>query len=117
EVNIKIPLNTLMREGRLDRATRDPLLVDMTDDLIAAVLHDNRLQSGALGLMAEAGVARLDEYLQLLTRLERDGDLDRVVEGLPDDERLQERRRRGLGLTRPELAVLLAHAKIALFDD
>ena len=117
EVNIKIPLNTLMREGTLDRATRDPLLVSMTDDLIAAVLHDNRLQSGALGLMAAGGVARLDEHLQLLTRLERDGYLDRRVEGLPDDERLQERRRRGLGLTRPELAVLLAYAKIALFDE
>jgi glutamate dehydrogenase len=39
------------------------------------------------------------------------------VEYLPDDATLAERTRRGEALTRPELAVLLAYAKLALHDE
>src|SRR3546814_19721163 len=49
--------------------------------------------------------------------LERDNQLNRAVEYLPDDEALKERRSRGRGLTRPELAVLLSYSKISLFDS
>lgn len=117
EVNIKIPLNRLMQDGQLDRATRDPLLVAMTEDLVRAVLRDSQVQSGALTLMSSDGEARIDEYQHLLRMLEREGRIDRAVDGLPDEEALKERRRRGQGLTRPELAVLLAYTKITLFDD
>ena len=43
--------------------------------------------------------------------------LDRAVEFLPDDMEIAERRRRAAPLTRPELAVLLAYAKLSLHDD
>ena len=43
--------------------------------------------------------------------------LDRAVERLPDDETLTSRRNAGLGLTVPELAVLLAYAKITLEEE
>jgi glutamate dehydrogenase len=49
--------------------------------------------------------------------LEAEGRLDRSVEFLPSDEILVERAKRGDGLTRPELAVLLAYAKLALDDQ
>jgi glutamate dehydrogenase len=49
--------------------------------------------------------------------LEQRGLLDRSVEYLPDDAALAERSRRGSALTRPELAVLLAYAKLTLHDD
>ena len=49
--------------------------------------------------------------------LERRGLLDRKVESLPDDAALAERQKAGLPLTRPELGVLLAFAKIALKVD
>lgn len=117
EVNIKIPLNRLMQDQKLDRHTRDPLLKSMTDDVARAVLRDNQVQSGALSLMSLDGVSRLDEYQQLLRLLEREGRIDRAVDGLPDEEALKERRRRDQGLTRPELAVLLAYSKISLFDE
>jgi len=42
---------------------------------------------------------------------------DRAVEFLPDDMEIAERRRRATPLTRPELAVLLAYAKLSLHDD
>jgi glutamate dehydrogenase len=48
--------------------------------------------------------------------LERRGLLDRHPEGLPDDAELERRRRVWRGLTRPEIAVLLAFAKLELFQ-
>ena len=49
--------------------------------------------------------------------LEQRGHLDRAVEFLPDDMEIAERRRRAQALSRPELAVLLAYAKLALNND
>ena len=51
---------------------------------------------------------------RLMQVLEQEGRLDRGVEDLPDDTALAVRR--GEALTRPELAVLLAYAKLALHD-
>ena len=54
---------------------------------------------------------------RLMQTLETRGVLDRAVEFLPDDMELAERRRRSQPLTRPELAVLLAYAKLSLYDE
>ena len=115
EVNIKIPLNGLLREGKLTRDKRDPLLSRMTDDLARAVLYDNYVQSLAISLLEKDALARFDEHGGLIRALERDGLLSRAVEYLPDDEAMVERRTRGKGLTRPELAILVSYAKISLF--
>jgi glutamate dehydrogenase len=48
--------------------------------------------------------------------LEAAGELDRTVEFLPDDMELSERARRSQPLPRPELSVLLAYAKLSLYD-
>ena len=57
-------------------------------------------------------------FLQrLMQTLEARGLLDRAVEYLPDDMALAERRRRLQPFTRPELSVLLAYAKLTLYDD
>src|SRR5262249_56667206 len=45
------------------------------------------------------------------------GELDRAVEFLPDDLELAERFKRQQSLTRPELSVLLAYAKLSLYSD
>ena len=47
--------------------------------------------------------------------LERMGKLDRYIEFLPDDESIKIRLAQRQGLTRPELAVLLAYAKRSLY--
>src|SRR3974390_212690 len=51
---------------------------------------------------------------RLMQTLETAGELDRAVEFLPDDMEIAERRRRAQALTRPELSVLLAYAKLSL---
>ena len=117
EVNIKIPLNGLMQAGKLTRAVRDPLLARLTDDLAGAVLYDSYVQSLAISLLEKDAPARLGEHAELIRLLERDGTLSRAVDFLPDDEAMGERRTRGKGLMRPELAILVSYAKISLFDS
>jgi glutamate dehydrogenase len=113
EVNLKILLDA--SDGPpVPRARRNRLLASCTDEVAQLVLRNNYLQSQAISLMELRAVADLGEHQRLLRWLERHGDLDRAVEFLPSDEALKERRRQGRGLTRPELALLLAYGKIAL---
>ncbi|MGL4241786.1 MAG: NAD-glutamate dehydrogenase domain-containing protein, partial [Beijerinckiaceae bacterium] len=116
EVNIKIALSTPMADKRLTLETRNPLLASMTDDVAKLVLRNNYLQSLALSLTELRGVADVADEKRLMQALEREGRLDRKVEYLPDDLALADLEREGRGLTRPELAVLLAYAKLAFHD-
>jgi len=116
EVNIKIALNREMIEGRLQFEARNKLLVQMTDDVAHLVLEDNRLQTLALSIMEQDGAQALPSFVRLIEIFESAGRLDRVVEGLADNGTLLRRAPEGRGLTRPELAVLLATAKLALQD-
>ena len=114
EVNIKIPLNREMREGRLAEDDRNRLLVSMTDDVAELVLEDNRLQSLALSIAEAGGVTGLPGFVRTVEMLEASGRLDRRVEGLEASDVLLRRASDNRGLTRPELAVLLSMSKMAL---
>ena len=114
EVNIKIALAPPMRDGRLSREARDTLLAAMTEDVAALVLRNNYLQPLAISLAERRGLEDLGFEQRLMQTLERAGELDRAVEFLPDDVEIAERRRRSQALTRPELSVLLAYAKLSL---
>jgi glutamate dehydrogenase len=117
EVNIKIALARPEREGRLSPADRNSLLATMTDEVGTLVLRNNYLQTLALSLAERKGVAETGFLTRLMQSLEQRGLLSRSVEFLPDDAALTERTRRGQALTRPELAVLLAYAKLTLYED
>jgi glutamate dehydrogenase len=114
EVNIKIVLNPQVAEGKLKRGERNRLLARMTNDVAALVLRNNYLQGQALSTLELQAAARLPEFQHLIRALERSGELNRALEFLPTDEELTERRKGGAGLTRPELAILLAYSKIWL---
>jgi glutamate dehydrogenase len=117
EVNIKIALARPEREGRLGPDDRNSLLAAMTDEVGALVLRNNYLQTLALSLAERKGLAETGFLTRLMQSLEQRGLLSRAVEFLPDDAAIAERARRGQCLTRPELAVLLAYAKLTLYDD
>jgi glutamate dehydrogenase len=121
EVNIKILLSGAIAAGALGRQEREPLLLQMTDDVAALVLRDNYLQGEALSVAEARGAAALDRQTRLIRELERPGEragrLDRALEFLPDEETLAARAASRRGLTRPELAVLLAYAKMSLDHD
>jgi glutamate dehydrogenase len=117
EVNIKIAIQPATRTGKLGPDARKRLLADMTGDVAAASLRNNYQQSLALSLAERTSMRELPDYALLMRALETRGLFDRALEALPADIELQERGRAGRGLTRPELAVLLSYAKIALQQD
>ncbi|MFG1409780.1 NAD-glutamate dehydrogenase [Xanthobacter sp. VTT E-85241] len=117
EVNIKIALSLPVAEGLLSPPDRAALLGEMTDDVGLLVLRNNYLQTLAISLAERRGVEDLAFQQRLMQMLELRGELDRSVEYLPSDAEIQERRARGEALTRPELAVLLAYAKISLYSE
>ncbi|MFM5954775.1 MAG: NAD-glutamate dehydrogenase [Novosphingobium sp.] len=114
EVNIKIALAAAKRAGRLTEPARVKLLSSMTDEVAAIVLEDNRLQALALSIAQAGGAAATGSHLRLIEQLEATGQLDRKTEGLADSETYLRRAADGQGLSRPELAVLLSSAKLAL---
>ncbi|HMM77902.1 MAG TPA: NAD-glutamate dehydrogenase [Gammaproteobacteria bacterium] len=114
EVNIKILLELAIRDGRLARDARDALLAAIEGDVARLVIRDNYLQTQALSLAEAQAPARLERHRRLIALLERGGQLDRILAGLPDEETLHERQLRGRGLVRPELAALLAHTKLSV---
>ncbi len=117
EVNIKIALNAEVTAGRLTQADRDALLVEMTDEVAGLVLADNILQTQALSIAERGGVRALPGHIRLIQTLEASAaELDRKVEGLASDDQLIQRGRSGHGLERPELAVVMAYAKMAIYD-
>jgi glutamate dehydrogenase len=117
EVNIKILLGDVERSGALGRAERNELLAAMTDEVAALVLRDNYLQTQALSVTHSVSPHLLDRLARLMHALVKSGRLDRAIEALPTDEELAERSRQALGLTRPELCVLLSYSKMALYDE
>ncbi len=117
EVNIKILLGAVMLAGELDQENRNALLASMTDEVGELVLVDNYRQNQALSVMESMSAQRLGSFTHFIQTLESQGLLDRAIEFLPSDAELAERKAKGLGLTRPELSVLLSYDKIVIFNQ
>jgi glutamate dehydrogenase len=81
------------------------------------VLDDNRAQNLALALGRIQAAAMVDVHARYIRSLEHDGRLSRRLEALPTDKQLEERQAAGVGLTTPELAVLLSYSKMDLVDE
>ena len=114
EVNIKIALDAEVRSGDLSVRSRNQLLARMTGDVSALVLEDNRLQTLALSVAERNGATEVPAHIRLIEQFEASGRLDRAVEGIATNDELLRRSGEGKGLTRPELAILLSTAKLAM---
>jgi len=117
EVNIKILLGILERDGRLDRAARDELLQSMTEEVAVQVLRDNYEQNVLLGNSRANAAVMLPVHERLMEWLEERDELDRELEFLPSRSQVADRIAEQQGLTRPEFSVLVAYAKLALKAD
>ncbi|MEP7016406.1 MAG: NAD-glutamate dehydrogenase [Actinomycetota bacterium] len=117
EVNIKILLTALTREGEMTLEQRNTLLASMTDDIARQVLRDNYEQNVLLGNARAQELVLLPVHHRLIHALEERGDLDRALEYLPSDAEIERRHEAGIGLKSPEFSVLTAYAKLALKKD
>jgi glutamate dehydrogenase len=92
---------------------RRTLLHAQTDVVAAHVLRHNDGQNMALAVARYQAPRLLHVHARYLRQLLRENRVSLATDGLPDDKEIAARRSAGTGLTTPELAVLLAHTKIA----
>lgn len=112
EVNLKILLNAEIHKHKLSEKKRDDLLTSVTNEVADLVLADNYHQALAMSFAAFNAKRTISLHATYIRELESLGILNRKVEFLPDDKELLDRKASGEGLTRPEIAVLLAYSKI-----
>ncbi|MFT5808308.1 MAG: glutamate dehydrogenase [Moritella dasanensis] len=117
EVNIKILLNSIVSSGDLTRKQRNELLYSMTDEVSEIVLNNAYKQTLSVSVTQTRAAEQLKEQIRFIQMLERSGKLNRQLEFLPSEDELAERLGKNEGLTRPELAVLLAYAKMQLKEQ
>lgn len=117
EVNIKILLNGVVVSGDLTIKQRNLLLGDMTEEVAELVLENNRSQIEVISIAEFNTENNVQMHCRLIEHLEYHGNLDRDLEFLPSNETLLARQQIGKGLTRPELAVLLAYCKTLLKSE
>ncbi|WP_208435441.1 NAD-glutamate dehydrogenase [Bartonella phoceensis] len=117
EVNIKIVLASALRAKTLTREARNELLKEMTPQVEQLVLRNNYLQPLALSLAESQSIVDLPYQIRFMHDLEQKKLLNRRVEILPDEQILRQRITQGQGLMRPELAVILAYAKLTLKEE
>ncbi|MDH2414414.1 NAD-glutamate dehydrogenase [Nocardioides sp. CER19] len=117
EVNIKILLDRVVKDGDLTSKQRNGLLAEMTDEVATLVLRDNYEQNLAIANAVAHAPSLLHVHEDFMRRLEKAGTLDREIEGLPSRAEVRRRLERGVGLTPPELSVLMAWTKIVLAHE
>ena len=117
EVNIKILIDQVMANGDITRKQRNALLAKMTNEVGLQVLVDNYRQTQAINMILTEGMDVFDNQVRLMRMLEKGGRLNREVEFLPDDEGLVDRGAAKIGLTGPEVAVLMSYAKIWVNEE
>ncbi len=115
EVNIKILLQPLLASDELSFVQRNRLLKDMTQEVNALVLKDNDSQSLCLSLAEKRSRDDIMLFDAQMDYLSEHGGLNVNVEFLPTKKQMQERQKMAEGLTRPELAILLAYTKMGIY--
>jgi glutamate dehydrogenase len=118
EVNIKILLGRIMQDGDMTLKQRNALLASMTDEVGLLVLRDNYLQTQAISLEYTQSLSLSSVHQRFMRYLEQAGKLSRRIEYLPDDKQIIDRGTAlQIGLSQPELSVLLAYSKMDLYQQ
>lgn len=112
EVQLKIALSAPLRRGELTLDDRNALLASFADEAKELVLSRTYMQTQAISVAEKYHRRYRGEYAAVIKDLERRGLLDREAEFLTDEKSLSA----GAGLSRPELAVLLAYVRRYLKD-
>ncbi len=116
EVNIKILLDAVVSSGELPSTDRDPLLASMTDEVARLVLADNIAQNDHSACPVPArprcwGAPSSDRHARHPPRARPQ------ARGAAHRGRVRPAAQAGGGLTSPDLATVMAHAKLALKQD
>jgi glutamate dehydrogenase len=117
EVNIKILLNQVVAAGNMTETQRNELLAAMTDEVANLVLQNNYQQNRAISWLSALSKRHLGLFISHIAAQEQAGKLNRELEFLPSSKELLQRKMDNQGLTKPEMAILLAYSKITLKEQ
>ncbi|MFO1125372.1 MAG: NAD-glutamate dehydrogenase [Methylocystis sp.] len=112
EVNLKTLLRTRSEKDAPEPGDADGLLQSLTEEVCASVLQDNDQQSLCLSLDHARCLANLDPFMDIAEQLENAGYINTTGDAFPTRKGVAARETKEL--TRPELALLMANAKLAL---
>jgi glutamate dehydrogenase len=116
EVNLKLLFAPLMAAGKLQRESRNAILLEIADDVVESVLQHNREQSLLISIAVDSSRAGIEKYRALIREMHSQGFLDRNRDSLPDEQELDMRAATGRGMLRPELAQCSAAVKMWIKD-
>lgn len=116
EVNIKILLNGVVTSKELTMDNRNKLLAEMTDEVAQLSLKDNYRQAQAISIAMHQVLDNIDLNRRYVSYLSKQGFIDRELEFLPSSAEINARKAENIGLTPPEIAVLLAYSKNILSE-
>lgn len=117
EVNIKILLKKGSDNHVFNESERNTILAKLENDVCDLVLKDNYQQALIMSISSYHAMNYIDLYQDHIKQLESKAELNRKIEFLPSDEEIANRKAHGKGMTKPELAVLLAYTKIYIKDE
>jgi glutamate dehydrogenase len=115
EVNLKLALQPLLASGELAQVQRDRVLREVTDEVCTLVLRNNARQALALALAERRSRTDLMLFDSLIAYLTARGTLDPVGRAPPQPPLARRAEKAGEGLAKPELAIVLAYAKMGLY--
>jgi glutamate dehydrogenase len=112
EVNLKILLNRVVERSQLTETERNTLLESMTDEVAKLVLADNDAHGRQLSRDQIRSRRDIFPFGRAIAFVEREFGVARKHLDLPSDAELDRRAAEGIGMTRPELAVLSSWVKM-----
>ena len=116
EVNLKILFAPLLQAGQIDFATRNAILGKIDTYVCDLVTWNNYQQSLGISVAELRAPQQMRVWGDVIKFLVDELHIDQAVQLLPSKSTISERRKAGLGLTRPELARVTAFAKMWLFN-
>jgi glutamate dehydrogenase len=109
EVNIKIALNQL----NIDLQEKKQIIKNMEKEICFLVLQNNKMQAEFLSKEYMESSAKVLQHYELINFLKENKDFALILENFPTLEELTQRvQMYKMGLTKPELAILLSLSKI-----
>ena len=117
EVNLKILLSRVIEREELTQDERNILLAEMTDEVADLVLANNDAHGRQISRDVLRSKQDIWQFARAIDFIEQEFGREREQLWLPDNDELTRRHDEGLGLSRPELAVLSAWVKMYVFRE
>lgn len=117
EVNLKLLFREAIASGKISTEERNRALKEIESQACEKIVDRNKAQSIALSLGVKRSRKNLNYYKDLIDYFEKEKRVHRVLDTLPSTDTIEKRKQSKAGLSRPELAVLVAHAKMWAYEE